>query len=156
MSGSVFSYFALTKGNHVDKVQECSHAKNWDQMVEYLRVSDARDIVQCYFEDGWGKTLKFQWVPTIEAPGTPNGFITESPDFIWRSKRAPVIDTLFSFNSVVNFINLAIVPVTELCLTNIFCFGFGGLRQEKNDPVSEWLTFNTKGLTILTRTTICL
>lgn len=97
MSGSLYSYFALTTGNHLKKVQECANTRDPNQIVKYLQEADVGDITKCYFADDMGKTLKPEWVPTIEAPGTMNGLITESPDVIWKSLKAPVIDTLFSF-----------------------------------------------------------
>lgn len=98
MSGSVYSYFALTEGNHREKMKNCAHT---DDVIEYLRDSDSRDIIQCHYADDWGKTLKPEWVPTIEAPGTLKSFITESPDVIWKSDTAPVLDALFSFTNEV-------------------------------------------------------
>lgn len=102
MSGSAFSYFALTETNHVEKMQECAHTRNVKQIIEYIKVADFLDIIQCHFKSNWGKTLKPEWVPTIEAPGTINGFITESPEVIWTSRKAPVMDTLFTSTSEVS------------------------------------------------------
>lgn len=101
MSGSIFSYFALTEGNHLEKIQKCTPKTDIIETIEYLRTANASDIVRCNFRDDWGKTLKPEWVPTIEPKGTKNAIITQSPDNIWNSKNAPVIDTLFSFTSKV-------------------------------------------------------
>lgn len=101
MSGSVYSYFAMTEGNHLHKMQECAGTRDIKQIIRYMRTSDSKDINQCYFKDDWGKTLKPEWVPTIEPKGTKNGFLTESPDKIWASNEAPVLDSLFSFVSQV-------------------------------------------------------
>ncbi|XP_037033649.1 venom carboxylesterase-6-like [Bradysia coprophila] len=96
MSGSVYSYFAFTATNHREKFGECSHTKDVNQMIEYMKTADARDIVQCYYRPDWGLTLKPEWVPTIEPEGTVNAMLTESPNIIWTSEKAPVVDTLFT------------------------------------------------------------
>lgn len=114
MSGSVYSIFALTETNHLKKMQQCAHTKDVNQIIEYVQTSDYKDIVQCYFKDDWKETLKGEWIPTIEAPGTINGFITESPDEIYASSNAPVIDTLFSFTSQVFLFRSCPTRVTPL------------------------------------------
>ncbi len=81
-------------------------------MIEYIRVSDARDIAQCYYRDDWGKTLKPEWVPTVEPRNTSNGILTECPTDIWTSANAPVIDTLFTMVSAVRFIRSRLNCVT--------------------------------------------
>lgn len=48
MSGSVYSYFALTLQNHREKMESCAHTKDVNQMIEYIKLGDARDIIQCY------------------------------------------------------------------------------------------------------------
>lgn len=104
MSGSIYSYFALSPGgNHLKKMQKCHPKKTRDpkQIVEYIKHADYKDIVKCHFKDDWGKTLKPEWIPTIEAPNTLNAFITESPDAIWMPDKAPVLDAMFSFVSQV-------------------------------------------------------
>lgn len=105
MSGSVYSYFAMTEGNHRQKLRECARTQNLDEIIRYMKVADSKILLQCYFENDWGKTLKPEWVPTIESPGTKGAIITQSPDDIWNSSwnRAPTIDTLFSFTSQVHF-----------------------------------------------------
>lgn len=104
MSGSVYSYFAFTATNHVKNMEECSLTKRKDQMIEYMQKADVRDLFQCYFRDDWGKTLKPEWVPTIEPKDASNGFLTECPTDIWTSSKAPVVDTLFTMVSQVCFI----------------------------------------------------
>lgn len=103
MSGTVYSYFAMTEGNHTQKMRKC--AQTWDEkaIILWMKQTDYKTILKCYFENDWGKTLKPEWVPTIEPPHTKGGIITESPDDIWNSAAAPFLDTLFSFTSQVTF-----------------------------------------------------
>lgn len=45
-----------------------------NQMVEYLQVTDYQSLQEYYFRDDCGEaTIKPEWVPTIEPPGTFNG-----------------------------------------------------------------------------------
>lgn len=82
-------------------MEECAHTKENHPIIEYMRNADARDIVQCYFRDDWGKTLKPEWVPTVEPKDAHDGFLTECPTDIWKSANAPVVDTLFTIVSQV-------------------------------------------------------
>lgn len=96
MSGSVFSYFAFSYANHQIKFQECAHTRDVNQMIEYIKTADARDLVQCLYKPDWGVTLKPEWVPTIEPNDTAGAIITEVPIAIWASDNAPVLDVLFT------------------------------------------------------------
>lgn len=43
-------------------------------MVEYLQVTDYQSLQEYYLRDDCGEaTIKPEWVPTIEPPGTFNG-----------------------------------------------------------------------------------
>lgn len=99
MSGSVYSYFALSTGDHVQKMEECAHTRDVQQIIEYIKQADVRDIIQCHFKNDWGKTLKPEWIPTIEGPGPFDGI--QYIDTAWKSGAAPVMDTLFSIVSQV-------------------------------------------------------
>ncbi|KAJ6639602.1 Cholinesterase [Pseudolycoriella hygida] len=89
MSGSVFSYFAFTPADHRQKMTECAHTEDVDQMIEYIQKTDYRDLIQCHYEKDWGKTLKPEWVPTVEIETAVNGFLIEAPEDIWISPKAP-------------------------------------------------------------------
>lgn len=102
-SGSPFSYFALTEGNHTSQLQDCSNTKDMTKLLNYLKTTDSKTIRKCQFAEDWGKTLKPEWVPTIEKPGTLGAFITQSPDDIYNSNDAPFMDALFSFTNQVIF-----------------------------------------------------
>lgn len=101
MGGSAFNYFALTEGNHVDRMKECSKLTDLNQIIEYVKTNDSENILQCYLDTPWGKTLKPSWAPTIEIPSANRAFITQSPDEIYNSNDAPIVDALFSFASQV-------------------------------------------------------
>lgn len=111
-SGSAYSYFALREGNHRKKLQECFQINDLANLLEYLRATDSDILVECYFQMDWGKTIRPNWVPTIEEPGTPGAIITQSLDEIYNSDKAPVMDTMFSFNSQV---------FTRNCVTHCDC-----------------------------------
>lgn len=107
MSGSVFSYFALTPENHRQKMGECAHTDKLHQMTEYVVKSDYRDLIQCYYQYDLGITLKPDWVPTIEVSNAVKPFITLPPEEIWKSRNAPVIDTFFTFVTQVKFLRFS-------------------------------------------------
>lgn len=109
MSGSAYNYFAFTEMNHLDRIEECSMSTNSDKMMEYLKWMNAEELVKCHFDfEKWGKTLKPKWTPTLEHPGAKGAFITQTPDDIYNSDKAPVIDTMMSFTSAV-FTNFKIL-----------------------------------------------
>lgn len=103
MSGSAFTYFALTEGDHMKRMQNCSKTNDMKMVVKYLKTTETDVIAQCGFETVWGKTLKPNWTPTIEKPNTVGAFITQSPDDIYNSDSAPVMDTMFSITNQVSF-----------------------------------------------------
>lgn len=93
-------------------IKDSNFSESMNQIVEYIQKSDIRDIIQCYHRDDWGKTLKPEWVPTIEPKSANNAFLTECATTIWTSAKAPVVDTLFTF-------------VSSVCLTILKSFEFG-------------------------------
>lgn len=101
MSGSLFSYFALTEGDHVNRIKECFNINEHYSLIEFLKTSASEILTQCHFTKDWGKTLKPKWTPTIEVSTAENAFLTQSPDEIYDSAEAPVIDSLFSFTTQV-------------------------------------------------------
>lgn len=107
MSGSVFSYFALTEGNHLKQMHECTNTTEINKIIGFMKATSSNVIVKCQFKKDWGLTIKPKWVPTIEKPGTVGAFLTKSPDEIYNSDKAPVMDTLFSFTSQVTIMMLS-------------------------------------------------
>lgn len=94
-SSSAFSAYALHRANHVQKVQECFHIEQMDKLLEHLKVANSSALVKC---SSFG--------PTVENPRTAGAFLTRTPNEVYNSKRAPVMDAMFSFNSQVHFIML--------------------------------------------------
>lgn len=102
MSGPAFHNITLTRGNHIDRMRECSKFNDTDEIIEYLRTTDSKELTKCYFRKDWGKTnLSTEWAPTIENANANKAFFTQTPEEMFESDEAPVLDTLFSFTSQV-------------------------------------------------------
>lgn len=101
-SGTVFNYFgAPPKGNHLERMLECSQTNDQMSLIQYLKTAPAEDLVKCHFAMNWGKTIKPEWGPSIEKEDARMPFITQSLDEIYNSGKAPVIDAFFSFTDQV-------------------------------------------------------
>lgn len=101
LSGSAFNYYALSENNHLKRIQEYAGIRNQEQLVEYLKTVDGNALAISMMWNHNGMVFNIPWVPTIESPGTPGAFLTKTPAEIYESKDAPVLDTMFSFNSKV-------------------------------------------------------
>lgn len=99
-SGSAFSAYALRKANHLRLIQECFKIKEMSSLVDYLKTANASTLNQCYRLEFPGEMLP-TWVPTIERVGTKGAFFEKTPDEIYSSSEAPIMDTMFSFTSQV-------------------------------------------------------
>ncbi|XP_031635932.1 cholinesterase 2-like [Contarinia nasturtii] len=100
LSSTALNYYSLYEPNHLERVQNCTNIQDKNKLIEYLRKGDAGTIAEC------GQMMKMEpirfespWVPTIENPKTRGAFITKSPEEIYKSEKAPIMDTLFTFNS---------------------------------------------------------
>lgn len=96
-SGSAFSYDALIKGNNIDKVKECTKINNTEKLVHFLKTANSSTLTDCHPAND----IIFEWLPTIESPNTVGAFITKTPEEIYNSDEAPIMDTLFSFTNKV-------------------------------------------------------
>lgn len=105
MSGVVLNYDHLLENNHIEIVEICSKIKNnTEALVRYLKTADPNILTSCTPGIAPGDNTKsFQviWAPTIESSQTQGTFITKKPIELYNSNNAPVIDTLFGFNSEV-------------------------------------------------------
>lgn len=106
-SGSALSYFALTEGNHLERMQEFSKINDEKKLIEYLRGEDSKVLAGCHSFTGFGKLLSSPWTPTIEHPSTIGAIIAEKPEKMFTSGKATAIDALFSFTGRVSNTYLA-------------------------------------------------
>lgn len=102
LSGSAFDYFALSELNHFERMQKFSNINDKNQLLEYLKTADSKMLADIDSISSFGKTLIPPWAPTIESPMTKGAFLTKTLEEIYKSDRAPVLDTWFSFTSQVN------------------------------------------------------
>ena len=91
-SGSVNAW-QFRKNNHVDELQECLQTKKTgNQLSEYLKTAKNSALSNCNY---------LSYVPVYESSDTKGAFISETPDEIYNSTKAPVMDAMFSYNSQV-------------------------------------------------------
>lgn len=82
-------------------MREFSEMEDMDKLIEYLKTTSSNVLEKCHTMDNFDMTLIPPWVPTIEDPDTIGAFMTETPETIYNSGNAPMIDTLISFTSKV-------------------------------------------------------
>ncbi|XP_055312128.1 esterase B1-like [Sitodiplosis mosellana] len=99
-SSSSLNYYALQKQNHLERMQNFSNIQDKQQLVEYLKAADSAELAKLLKQNEYGKILiDLLWAPTIESPETKGAFITKTPEEIYKSDKAPVMDAMFSFTS---------------------------------------------------------
>lgn len=140
-SGSAFSFYALSKDDHLKRMQEFSKINDKDKLIEFLKTANSKELSESQ-PFSFGKILYAPWVPTIESSTTKGAFISTKPDEIYNSNEAPVLDSLFSVTSVVfNLIALFIQGM----FYNLFeyCSGISsisnGLTQKRRTTDQERL-----------------
>lgn len=81
-------------------MQKCSQYKQIDDLVKYVKTSDFATLRKCYATKFPGEIFTY-WTPTIEIPTAVRAFMTKSPNEIFDSDKAPVLDVMFSYASQV-------------------------------------------------------
>ena len=94
ISNTAFSGMTLFKESHVQHIQECSQLNEINDLIEYVKTSNVTTLRRCYNSE-----FKFtiHWTPTIENSNAVRAFITKTPDEIYSSDKAPVLDAMFIF-----------------------------------------------------------
>lgn len=100
ISSSSLSFYALSEGNKTKQVQDCFKIYEMDQLISHLKTMSYTDGQKCHsYQPGNDRSIT--WVPTIESPDVVGAFLTKTPEEIYASDNAPVLDAMFSFNSKV-------------------------------------------------------
>lgn len=89
----------------MEQIEECSQIKNNSiRLIEYLKTANASVLAECYALDS---PLKFRsiWVPTVEKSSVVGAFLTETPEKIYNSNKAPAMDAMFSMTTTVIILN---------------------------------------------------
>lgn len=102
-SGSAFTYFALSSGNHLARMQKFSKINEINDLIEYLKNVSSETLASCHTMDSIGYQLFSPWAPTIENSQTAGAFLTRAPDKIYNSKNAPIMDTMFRYTRFCDF-----------------------------------------------------
>ncbi len=100
-SSSAFNFYAISRVGHLQQMKEFSKIDEEDKLIEYLKTADSCVLSAFYPPSATGKTLYVPWVPTIEDSNTVGAFITKTPEEIYHSDKAPIMDTMFSIASKV-------------------------------------------------------
>lgn len=101
ISNTAFSGTALFKPDHVEHIRTCSKLQKMDHLIEYIKTSNVSTLRECYSYEFITESPA-RWAPTIEIPNAVNAFMTETPDEILNSDKAPVMDAMFSFATQVH------------------------------------------------------
>lgn len=116
-SGTAFSYFALSRANHLERMQQFSKINDNNELIEYLKSADEKVLAECRQFMGFEKLLGSAWTPTIESADTNGAFITKRPEEMYKSGSGTAMDVLFSFTSRVNtsFLKYDEFFIIEMC-----------------------------------------
>lgn len=102
LSSSALNHYVLYEPNHLERMQNFSNIQEKQKLVEFLKTADSGDLAKVQTTNDFGNILlEAPWVPTIESFGTKGAFIAKSPEEIYKSDEAPVMDVMFSFDSQV-------------------------------------------------------
>lgn len=96
------NFFALSQANHLKRMKEFANITDETKLIEYLKTANSSILADFLTLNTFDKTLIPPWAPTIENPSTNGAFITKTPDEIYSSNSAPVLDAMFSFTSQVS------------------------------------------------------
>lgn len=99
-SGSAFDNFGFAMENHVQYVQFSSKINGMNQMIEYLKTEKGHELIN--WAPFWAESKYYSvWVPTIERADTTGAFFVKTPEEIYNSTDAPILDSMFCFMSQV-------------------------------------------------------
>lgn len=105
ISSTAFSFYAINKANHTEKIQSCALRNDNNNLIDFLKTANSSTIAKCYpYEHD---TIYTTWSASIEKPNAIRPFMTEHPHDIYNSSKAPMMDVMFSFNSKVSFNNFS-------------------------------------------------
>lgn len=111
-SGAALIFSVVRKTNHVKLLQECTGIYDIEVLKDYLTLADADLLRTCSpFNSKLGAILT-PWVPSVERESINGAFLTKTPEDIYNSNEAPVMDTMFTFNAQVIIVFKFISTVT--------------------------------------------
>lgn len=94
LSGTSLNPFHnLYRNDQLQLAKKCFQIYDTDELVEFLKTANQSSLLKCGDKLG---TRYFIWLPTIESPNAPEAFLTKTPEEIYNSDDAPVMDTMFS------------------------------------------------------------
>ncbi|XP_055312058.1 esterase B1-like isoform X2 [Sitodiplosis mosellana] len=100
LSSSSLNNYVLYEPNHLERMQKISNIQDKLQLVEYLKTADSTELAKILRTNDLEQVLlQKAWNPTIESPETKDAFITKTSEEIYKSDKAPVMDTMFSIVS---------------------------------------------------------
>lgn len=100
-SGAAMSSIFLRKANRLQQAHDCSHANNSTELIEHLKTANASVLAECYALQS-PYYFHSVWSPSIESSSVVGAFQTKTPEEIYNSNEAPIMDTMFSMSTAVN------------------------------------------------------
>lgn len=100
-SGAALIFFVLHKANHVELLKKYTGIYDTKALIDYLKIADEYVLRTISPFDSKLGSLLTTWVPTIERANIKGAFLTKTPEEIYNSSEAPVMDTMFTFNTQV-------------------------------------------------------
>lgn len=94
-SGTSLNSYILNDNSHVQLMITCTEIDDMNKLIEYLKTETISSMARCNLQ---GTEI---WSPTIECHNAPSAFLTKTPGELYMSEEtAPIVDTMFSFNSL--------------------------------------------------------
>lgn len=92
-SGTVFHSkpLSLIKENNVQLMQNCTQINEMAKLIEHLATADIGRLLE------YNSQCQALWSPTVENSNAPNAFLIKSPEEIYNSIDAPIMDAMFRF-----------------------------------------------------------
>lgn len=101
------------KRNHAQQIQECLQIFEVNDLIENLKTQNTTVLARCQ-PYKFPADVDLFWAPVIENVHTSGAFLTNTPEEIYNSDKAPSMDAVFSFNSQVTFRNLSWANVAKV------------------------------------------
>lgn len=94
VSGTM-SPWNLRRKSHLPMLYKClNFNETYVELLNYLKVANSTALAKCNY---------LKWVPSIENPNATKPFLAKTPNEIYNSDEAPVMDAMFTFASQVHF-----------------------------------------------------
>lgn len=117
LSGTAFNtFYNMEPNDQLQLAKNCFRIHDTEGLIAFLTTANVSSLIKCNILDADFKG----WLPTIEQSNVPAAFLTKTPDEIYNSDEAPIIDAMYSVTSQVNTIS----TTRERRVLLIVCYHF--------------------------------